>query len=132
MICKNCGAEIPNDSVFCPKCGFNQNQYNGQNQYIGNNSNGYAKNQYNNQVQDFRKSRTLAAVLQILLGCCGAGRFYLGYTTIGIIQVVVFWVGALILCGIPSIGIVIWTIVDGILILTGNPERDANGNTLKD
>ena len=45
------------------------------------------------------KSKVVAALLQIFLGGFGIGRFYLGYTMIGVLQIVVtvltFGLGAL-------------------------------------
>ncbi|MFB7724142.1 NINE protein [Nocardia sp. NPDC056100] len=65
------------------------------------------------------KSKLTAGLLQILIGTLGIGRFYLGYTTIGVLQ--------LITCG----GFGIWSLIDGILILTGKVP-DPQGRPLKD
>ena len=69
------------------------------------------------------KSKMVAGLLQIFLGGLGIGRFYLGYTTIGVLQIVVtiftFGLGAL------------WPFVDGIMILLGKVP-DAEGRTLRD
>lgn len=69
------------------------------------------------------KSKVTAGVLQILLGSLGVGRFYLGYTTIGVLQIVV----SLVTCGIGAI----WPLIDGILILMGNVP-DSSGRKLRD
>lgn len=70
------------------------------------------------------KSRVVAGVLQLAIGGLGIGRFYLGYTGIGVAQIVVTF----LTCGFG----VIWTIIDGIMILTGKVPTDANGIPLKD
>lgn len=64
-----------------------------------------------------------AGLLQILLGTFGVGRFYLGYTTIGVLQLVV----SLVTCGIGAI----WPLIDGIMILMGNVP-DPQGRKLRD
>ena len=69
------------------------------------------------------KSKITAGLLQIFLGSFGVGRFYLGYTNIGVLQLVV----TLVTCGIGSI----WGLVDGIMILVGNVP-DPEGRTLRD
>jgi TM2 domain-containing membrane protein YozV len=67
--------------------------------------------------------KIIAGILGILLGGLGIHRFYLGYTTIGIIQIVV----TLVTLGWGAL----WGLVEGILILTGNViTQDANGNPL--
>ena len=67
--------------------------------------------------------KLIAGILGILLGALGVHRFYLGYTTIGIIQIVV----TLVTCGWGAL----WGVVEGILILTGNViTKDATGNPL--
>ena len=65
------------------------------------------------------KSKLTAGLLQIFVGHFGVGRFYLGYTTIGVLQ--------LITCG----GCGIWSLIDGILMLTGKVP-DLQGRPLRD
>jgi TM2 domain-containing membrane protein YozV len=66
------------------------------------------------------KSRTWAGVLQIFPG---AGRIYLGYYAYGTIQMVLgFCTGILWL----------WSIIDGIIILTGGVQFDGFGRVLGD
>ncbi len=72
------------------------------------------------------KSRLAAGILGIFLGGFGVHRFYLGYTNIGIIQIIV----TVLTCGLGSL----WGFVEGILILTRNENflTDANGVPLTD
>ena len=72
------------------------------------------------------KSKVVAGLLQLLglLGLVGIGRIYLGYTGLGIAQLVV----GLITCGI---GAVVWGIIDAVLILT-DKVRDPEGRPLRD
>ena len=63
------------------------------------------------------KSKLDALLLCFFLGAFGAHRFYLGYTTFGILQLLT--VGG---CGL-------WTLIDFILIATGKL-NDSQGNTL--
>ena len=57
------------------------------------------------------KSRLTAGLLGIFLGSIGVHRFYLGYTSIGVLQILVtiatFGLGAL------------WGMIEGVLILSG-------------
>ncbi|WP_308220981.1 TM2 domain-containing protein [Micromonospora phytophila] len=69
------------------------------------------------------KSKVVAGILQILLGTFGAGRFYMGDTKTGVIQLVV----SLVTCGIGGI----WGLIDGILILV-NGGVDGQGRPLRD
>jgi hypothetical protein len=64
------------------------------------------------------KSRIAAGILQFIPG---VGRLYLGYGAIGILQLILF------LCG--GVGW-IWSVIDGILILTGAIKHDGYGRTL--
>ena len=72
------------------------------------------------------KSKVIAGLLQLLglLGVVGIGRIYVGYTGLGIAQLIV----GLITCGI---GAVIWGIVDAVLLLT-DKVRDPQGRPLRD
>ena len=72
------------------------------------------------------KSKVSAGVLGILLGWLGIHNFYLGYTSKAVAQLVLTVCG----CGFPIA--LIWGIVEGLMILTGAIDHDANGNKLKD
>ncbi|MGO3314010.1 MAG: TM2 domain-containing protein [Brachybacterium tyrofermentans] len=66
------------------------------------------------------------SLLGIFLGGFGVHRFLLGYTTIGIVQILV----TLITCGFGAW----WGIIEGIMVLAKSPtfERDARGRPLTD
>jgi TM2 domain-containing membrane protein YozV len=81
----------------------------------------YGVDQYGRPLSD--KSKLTAGLLGIFVGGFGVGRFYLGYTNIGVLQLVV----TILTCGIGSI----WGLIDGIMILVGNVP-DAEGRTLRD
>lgn len=72
------------------------------------------------------QSRLLVGLLGIFLGGFGVHRFLMGYTTIGIIQIVV----TVVTCGFGSL----WGLVEGIMVLAKSPsfERDAHGRPLTD
>lgn len=153
MFCARCGSEMSEETKFCPNCGepkkspevsgsvgqyneqagySDQSQYssqgvsNGQGQYSGQGQyNQYQ--QYNQPVYNAmpeQKSKVVAGLLQIFLGGFGIGRFYLGYTGIGVAQLLV----SIFTCGLGAI----WPFIDGILILCGQVPNDANGVPLKD
>ena len=86
--------------------------------------------QVNNNPQ--AKSKLCAGLLGIFLGAFGIHNFYLGYTTKAVVQLLVSIIGGLITCGIATVAIEIWGLVEGIMILTGSIATDANGVTLKD
>lgn len=69
------------------------------------------------------KSQAKAGILQLMLGGIGLGRFYLGYKTIALAQIL----ANLCTCGIAG---TVWGFVDGILILNGSVKEDAKGNPL--
>lgn len=72
------------------------------------------------------KSKLVAGLLQLigLFGLVGIGRIYLGYTSLGVVQLVV----GLITCGL---GAVVWGIVDAVLLFT-DKVRDPEGRPLRD
>jgi len=69
------------------------------------------------------KSKVAAALLCFFLGGFGIHRFYLGYTGLGIAQLVLFIIGwSTLILGVGLflvIGVEIWVFVDFILILIG-------------
>jgi TM2 domain-containing membrane protein YozV len=72
------------------------------------------------------KSKVVAGLLQLLglFGLVGIGRIYLGYTGLGVAQLVV----GLVTCGL---GAVIWGLIDAVLLLT-DKVRDPQGRPLRD
>lgn len=70
------------------------------------------------------KSKMAAGLLGIFLGGWGIHNFYLGYTKKAIIQIVV----SICTCGIGGI----WGLIEGIMILCGKINTDADGNPLAD
>ena len=110
MFCKNCGEKIPDGEKYCPYCGTPvdiESDY----------DNAFYNNAY---IASKMKSRIAAGLLNIFLP--GIGRLYLGYTGIGI--------GQLVLSCLFGAGY-IWSFIDGIFILTGSVDRDADGFPLK-
>lgn len=79
-----------------------------------------------------QKSRVAAGILAILLGTYGVHSFYLGNTSRGLMQLLISLVGSFITCGVSAIVVMIWGILDGIKLLDGRINTDANGVFLKD
>lgn len=85
-------------------------------------------------VQRQPKSRVAAGLFGIFLGGLGIHRFYLGYTTIGLIQLLGCLVLGAFSFGFLSFAVGIWGLVEGILILarTDSFRVDAHGIPLSD
>lgn len=104
--CSNCGTEIKENENFCSKCGNNINQ---------------TENIQSTQPQQ-GKSKIAAGLLGVFLGGFGIHNFYLGYTSKGVAQIHV----TIVTCGIGSL----WGFIEGIMILAGSINTDADGNPL--
>ncbi|MDQ0770162.1 TM2 domain-containing membrane protein YozV [Pseudarthrobacter defluvii] len=85
-----------------------------------------------NQGQNYpqQKSKLVAGLLGIFLGGLGIHRFYLGYTLIGIIQIVV----TIVLSSLGLGFLALWGLVEGIMILAGAASfrHDAKNLPLRD
>ena len=103
--CPNCGSELEPNAQFCVKCGVS-----------------VAPEQQINPLN--QKSKIAAGLLGIFLGGFGIHNFYLGFTVKAVGQLVL----TICSCGIGGI----WGFIEGILILCGNINTDANGVPLKD
>jgi hypothetical protein len=101
---------LPN-AVVCLNCGGDVRSFGGQMSGSGAAGNG-------------QKSKFTAGILGLLLGALGVHRFYLGYTTIGVIQIV------LTVCTFGIAGL--WGTIEGVLIFTGTIATDAQGRPLAD
>ena len=128
--CSGCGASCQDDFVTCPYCGNNLNsdQVNNQNYQNNQGYQNYQQQNFNNQQQPYGsvelKSKMVAGILGLLLGGWGIHNFYLGYTNKAILQIVL----SLVTCGVSSW----WGFIEGIMILCGKIDRDAQGRPLKD
>lgn len=83
------------------------------------------------------KSKTTAGLLQLLglIGVLGIGRIYLGYTNLGIAQLIIGLVGGFVIgmltCGIGFAIPVVWGLIDAVMILSGQV-RDPLGRPLRE
>lgn len=141
--CKNCGEPYMTDeAVMCVKCGVPKGQ--GTN-YCHNCGKPIAPQAVvclncgvPNQppIPANAKSKIAAGLLGIFLGAFGVHNFYLGYTSRAVVQLVLTIVGMVLSCvGIGVflvLGIEIWGLVEGIMILTGKINTDGNGMYLHD
>lgn len=117
MYCKNCGCEMPDGAAVCSSCGSAQG---GTPAQAPNPAPVYYNAAPTAPVE--QKSKLAAGLLNILIPI-GIGNFYLGYTGKAVAQLLLGF-----FCGVG----VIWSLIDGILILTGKPNVDAKGIPLKD
>jgi len=130
MFCRNCGREVNPQAVICVSCGIHPAKGNKHCQWCGAETNPFAEVCIKCGVRLAKftaanaKSKLVAGLLGIFIGGLGIHRFYLGYNGIGILQIVV----TIITCGIGHL----WGFVEGILILTGSINKDAQGNDLID
>ena len=106
--CSNCGAPVEEGQDVCIKCGhiLHKNTNNG----------------YSTYTSAQGRSRIVAVILGIFVGCWGVHSFYLGYTGKGFLQIL------LTICTFGIAGI--WGFIEGILILTGEINTDADGQML--
>ena len=123
--CSSCGQEVSENTQFCGNCGASVN---GNNSNNANMNQGYQQNMNQNYQQANQnpnaKSKLVAGLLGLFLGAWGIHNFYLGRAGRGVAQIFV----TIFTCGIGSL----WGFIEGILILCGNINTDANGNPLRD
>lgn len=103
--CSNCGQPVPQGSAVCMSCGV-----------------------ATKTVLPGAKSKMAAGLLGIFLGSFGVHNFYLGYTGKAVVQLLL----TLFSCGTLALVSEIWGLVEGIMILCGNINTDAQGNLLGD
>ena len=68
-----------------------------------------------------QKSRIAAGLFGMLMGTFGVHNFYLGNT-----------LGAPLTCGLSTVAVWVWSLVEGVQILEGKIKMDANVIKLKD
>lgn len=106
MYCKYCGKKLEENQDVCLNCGKLVHEQ--------------------TSTSTTGKSKIVAGVLGILLGTFGIHNFYLGYNGKALAQLLL----TVLTCGLLSPIIGIWGLIEGILILTGSINEDADGNEL--
>lgn len=139
MYCRNCGKNILENAVICVGCGTPIAMGNNFCQSCGNTTGANSTVCLSCGVRLFTinaneglKSKIVAGVLGIFLGGLGIHRFYLGYVGIGVIQLVLTFFLSWFTCFVSAYISGIWGFIEGILILVGSINRDAQGKPLKD
>ena len=116
--CSNCGTELNDEQDVCLKCGVR------------------VKNSSTKNTDPNAKSKMAAGLLGIFLGQFGVHNFYLGYTGKAVTQLLLTIFGYILAIFVVGIFMVaaagIWGLVEGIMILSGSINTDANGIPLKD
>ena len=140
MNCQNCGAPIPAGVAQCSRCGASIAPSPASPQSIAPGGAGQIQVIVNTGAApglaptpilastEPTKSKIAAGLLGIFLGALGVHRFYLGYTGIGLAQLLI----TVLTCGWGGIATGIWGLIEGIMILTGSINKDALGRPLKD
>ena len=118
--CGNCGNKIEDNEKFCPRCGKSTYEVDDKTTTQTN----------NNNFSTEQKSKLVAGLLGIFLGSLGIHNFYLGNTNRGLTQLLISLIGGIFTCGVASVAMGIWGLVEGIQILTGTINTDASGNPL--
>ena len=101
--CTECGALINIKAEICPKCGVRQTMQ---------------STPISAEITEQRNKWITCLLLCWFLGVFGVHRFYTGHTLLGVLQLLTF--GG---CGI-------WTLIDFIIIVSGN-FKDAQNNPIK-
>lgn len=122
MFCKQCGKPIEDGEELCEDCKASANAN------TTNTTNATPTQNANVNTNPNQKSKIAAGLLGIFLGSLGIHNFYLGYTGKAIAQLLI----SILSCGMLAVVSSVWGLIEGILILTGSINTDANGNPLKD
>ena len=126
--CASCGTQLEDDVAFCTGCGAPQNSEEKPTDTNVSNQNSTNPGSVPQNSQTPPKSKMVAGLLGIFLGVFGAHNFYLGYTGKAIAQLLITLLSCFILSPISAI----WGLIEGILILTGSINQDADGRPLTD
>ncbi len=113
--CSNCGTEIKKGASFCSNCGKELKE-------------ATSVSQEETQTEYVQKSRLAGGLLGVFLGSLGVHNFYLGYTGKAVAQLLITVLSCWFLFPVSGI----WGLIEGILILTGSINVDAEGRKLID
>ncbi len=104
VFCQNCGKPTVSNAVICTSCGVGLAR-------VG-------------RLSDPRASNKIpAGICGIVLGSLGIHKFILGYTTAGIIMLLVSIVGFFPTCGLSLYAMALIGLIEGIIYLTKSDEE---------
>lgn len=143
MFCKNCGKEIEDGKELCADCeakvaAGTQKVEEPVKEVVAEVKKEESNTEAKVETKSEPKSKMAAGLLGIFLGAYGVHNFYLGYMTKAIIQVSVSGAGLLLsfctfgISAFASVGMGIWGLIEGIMILCGSIKVDGKGNPLKE
>ena len=135
MFCRNCANEIDDKAVVCVKCGMRPNDGSAYCQACGKETQpgailcvhcGAQLAVPAAQRKAGADKKIVAGVCGILLGALGVHKFILGYTTAGVVMLLVTLVGGFLTCGIAPGIVAIIGLIEGIIYLTKSDEEFVN------
>ena len=131
MFCRNCANQLDDRAVACPKCGVNPRQGNAFCQNCGKptipnavvcTSCGVALVQAVSASDPRAHNKIPAGICAILLGSLGVHKFILGYTTAGLIMLLL----TVVTCGMAAVVLHVIGVIEGIIYLTKSDEDFVN------
>lgn len=134
--CRNCGKEIDQLASVCVSCGHKKGSGNAYCPRCGNPTEAGAAvctscgSSISSSVYagGNGRNRLAAGLMGILLGYLGVHNFYLGKTAVGVVQLLMTVLGFILV--FPPMISAAWGIIEGIMILAGSINTDADGNPL--
>lgn len=135
MFCRNCGNEVDDKAVVCVKCGVRPNDGTAHCSACGKETQpgavvcvqcGAQMPASSVQLKATSDKKLITGICGIVLGCLGVHKFILGYTTAGMIMLLVTLIPPFISCGIlfftPAVMALIG-LIEGIIYLTKTDEE---------
>lgn len=128
MYCRNCGRRLDGDFEYCDECDKRLHEVKEDENVQVIQEVGKKEEKKESAINPEAKSKVAAGIFGLLLGSFGVHNFYLGYNGKAIAQLLI----TILSCGILSPVSALWGFIEGILILTGSIDSDANGVKLKE
>lgn len=129
--CTNCGNKLNLNDTVCSNCGKEIKDRVVREEVKAEKVEDKEFTDVKNEKQNVNlqaKNKIVAGLLGIFLGGFGVHNFYLGYIGKAVAQLLITVLSCCMLSFVSSI----WGFIEGILILSGNIDTDANGNKLVD